>query len=242
MLKVTARFLNLLPHSTTPHWIHWPPGTPPPWCCPRSLPAWVLVPSPILILIPSSLALPRLLLPALPPSPWTTSSQRPSDTLVLTEILEIRLHKNKVGGYAYNYANTLLPQIERVLERQLYEDSSDGMKGLARNVSNSLNEYKSTIHTKKRDVLVASRAAADCASTDNITVNPEIVNNSDMQDKANRQNVFRLSAIGVKEGTAEGITKIARMDITNPILRTTDNSKFISVDQYQIHQLFTTIK
>ena len=163
-------------------------------------------------------------------------------TRVLTEMSDIRLHKNKVCGYAYNYANTLLQQIERVLERQLYEDSANGMKGLKRNFSNVLSKYKSTVHIKKRDVLVASRAAADCLSTNNITVKPEIVNNSNAQDEANRQNVFRLAAIGVKEGTAEGITKIFRMDITNPILRTTDNSKFKLVDQYQIQQLFTTIK
>ena len=39
----------------------------------------------------------------------------------------------------------------------------------------------------------------------------------------------------------EGITKIVERDITNPILRTTDKSDFKSVDQYQIHQLFTAI-
>ena len=32
-------------------------------------------------------------------------------TRVLTEMSEICLHKNKVGGYAYNDANTLLTQI-----------------------------------------------------------------------------------------------------------------------------------
>ena len=37
------------------------------------------------------------------------------------------------------------------------------------------------------------------------------------------------------------ITKIVGRDITNPILRTTDNSNFNSVDKYQIHQLFTAI-
>ena len=103
-------------------------------------------------------------------------------TRVLTEMSDIRLHKNKVCGYAYNYANTLLQQIERVLERQLYEDSANGMKGLKRNVSNALNKYKSTIHIKKRDVLVASRAAANLASTNKITVDPEITNNSDTQE------------------------------------------------------------
>ena len=61
-------------------------------------------------------------------------------TRVPTEMLEIRLHKNKVGGYTYSDVNTLLTQIERVLERQLFEDSSDGMKGLANDISNALNE------------------------------------------------------------------------------------------------------
>ena len=61
-------------------------------------------------------------------------------TRILTEMLDIRFHKNKVGGYAYNDANTLLTHIEHVLKRQLYEDSSDGMKGLASNVRNVLNE------------------------------------------------------------------------------------------------------
>ena len=101
---------------------------------------------------------------------------------VLKEILEICLHKNEVCGYAYNDANTLLTQIERVLERKLFEDSSDGMKGLASDNSNALNEYKSTINIKNRDVLAASRAAANIVSTDKSTVEPEITNNSDAQD------------------------------------------------------------
>ena len=84
-------------------------------------------------------------------------------------------------------------------------------------------------------MLSASRAAAKCASTDDSTVDPEIANNSDTQDGAYRQKVFRLAAIGIKEGIAEGITKIAGREITNTILRTTDNSDFKSVDQYQIH-------
>ena len=55
---------------------------------------------------------------------------------------------------------------------------------------------------------MASRATAKRASTDNINVEPEIDNNNGAQDKANIQNVFRFTAIGVKEGIAEGITKI----------------------------------
>ena len=61
-------------------------------------------------------------------------------TRVLTEILEICLHKKKVGVYAYNDTNTLLSQIKRVLKRQSFEDSSDGMKGPASNISNTLND------------------------------------------------------------------------------------------------------
>ena len=49
-------------------------------------------------------------------------------TMVLTEMSEICLHKNEVGGYAYNDANTLLTQIERVLKRQLYKGFGDRMK------------------------------------------------------------------------------------------------------------------
>ena len=90
-------------------------------------------------------------------------------------------------------------------------------------------------------MLTTSREAADRASTKNITIEPEITNNSDAQDEDYRQNVLRLYTISFKEGIAEGITKIVGRDITNPILRTTDNSDFKSVDQYQIHQLFTAI-
>ena len=79
---------------------------------------------------------------------------------VLTEMLEICLHKNEVGGYAYNDANKLITQIERVLKRQLFEDSAKGMMGLTSVVGNTLNDYKSTVHIKKLDILSASRAAA----------------------------------------------------------------------------------
>ena len=157
-------------------------------------------------------------------------------TRVLREMSEIRLQKNEVGSYAYNEVNTLITQIERVLEWKLFKDSTDGM-----NVGNALNKYNLTVHIKKIDVLAALRAAAERASTDNRTVKPDIDNNSDVLDKADRQNVFFHAAIGVNKGILEGITKIVGSDITNPILRTTDNSNFKLVDQYHIHQLFTTI-
>ena len=59
------------------------------------------------------------------------------------------------------------------------------MKGLASYISNSFNEYRSTINIKKRDMLTSSRAAEDLVSTDDSTVDTEITNNSDAEDKAN---------------------------------------------------------
>jgi hypothetical protein len=47
---------------------------------------------------------------------------------VLAAFTAIDLRKNKVGGYAYNDANTLITEIKRVLAEQLYEDSTDEMK------------------------------------------------------------------------------------------------------------------
>ena len=119
-------------------------------------------------------------------------------TRVLMEMLEFCLHKNVVGGYAYKDVNTLLTHIKRVLERQLYEDSAVRMKGLASNVINAINDYKSTIHIKKRELLAASRAASERANTNDRTVKPKIANNSDAQGEADQQNVFCLAAIGVK--------------------------------------------
>ena len=61
-------------------------------------------------------------------------------TRVLKDMSEIRLHRIEVGGYAYNDVDTLITQIERVLERQLFEDSADVMKGLANSARNALND------------------------------------------------------------------------------------------------------
>ena len=135
----------------------------------------------------------------------------------------------------------LLTKIERVLKRHLFEGSSDGMKGLASDIRNALNKYKSTINIKRRDVLAASIVASDLVSTDDNTAKPEITNGSNAYDKAERHNVFRLTAIGIRKDIEDGITKIVGKDTTNPILRTTDDSDLKDVDEYHIHQLFTSI-
>ena len=161
---------------------------------------------------------------------------------VLAAFAAIDIRKNEVGGYAYNDANMLVTEIKRVLAEQLFEDSTDGMKGLLSTATNTLTEYKATISIKRKDVLKDSKdAAARLSSSSGTTVQPEIAINSDAQEEADRQNTYRLAAIGVKEGVAAGITKIVGKDITNPILRTSDGISFKSVDQYQLHQLITAI-
>jgi hypothetical protein len=116
------------------------------------------------------------------------------------------------------------------------------MKGLLSTATNTLTEYKATISIKRKDVLKDSKDAAPRLSSSSGTmVQPEIATNSNAQEEADRQNTYRLAAIGVKEGVAAGITKIFGKDITNPILRTTDGISFKSVDEYQLHQLVTAI-
>ena len=47
--------------------------------------------------------------------------------------------------------------------------------------------------------------------------------------------------IGVKEAVAEGITALVGEAITNPVLWTADGSDFHGVDEYELHQLYTTM-
>ena len=161
---------------------------------------------------------------------------------VLAAFAAIDICKNEVGGYAYSDPNTLVTEIEHVLAEQLFKDSMDGMKGLLSTAKNTLTKYKATISIKRKDVLKDSKDAADhLSNSSGTTVQPEITTNSDAQEEVDRQNTYRLAAIGVKEGVAAGITKIVGKDITNPILRTTDGISFKSVDEYQLHQLVIAI-
>ena len=155
---------------------------------------------------------------------------------MLLAFTAIDLHKNEVGGYAYNDANMLVTEIECVLAEQLFEDSTDGMKGLLSTAKITLTDYKAHIIIKHKDVLKDLKDAADrlsSSSSSGTTVQPEIATNSDAQEEADRQNTYRLGAIGVKERVAAGITKLVGKDITNPILQTTDGISFKSVDDYQ---------
>ena len=128
---------------------------------------------------------------------------------MLAAFAAIDIHKNKDGGYAYNDANMLVTEIERVLAEQLFKDSTDGMKGLLSTAKNTLIEYKATISIKPKDVLKVSNDTADHLSNNSgTTVQPEIATNSEAQKEADRQSTYQLVAIRVKEGVAAGITKI----------------------------------
>jgi len=156
---------------------------------------------------------------------------------VLAAFAAIDIRKNEVSGYAYNDANTLITEIKCVLAEQLFGYSTDGMKGLISTAKNTLTEYKATISIKCKDVLKDSKDAADrLSNSSGTTVQPEIATNSDAQEEADRQNTYQLAAIGVKEGVAAGITKIAGKDITNPILRTTDGISSAPPTRHRHHR------
>ena len=124
--------------------------------------------------------------------------------------------------------------------RQCFEETSDGMKGLKDKTPNVLTEMKAGVEVTKAAVLKAPRDKEAAASTSSITVAPEI-GKDDARKEADQQNTFRLAVIGVKEAVAEGITALVGEAITNPVLRTADGSDFCGVDEYQLHQLYTDI-
>ena len=139
---------------------------------------------------------------------------------------DIFIHKNDVGGYEYNTTVTLINQINRVIEQQLFEESADGTVGLSSATLNTLTGNQSNVSIKKSNVKKKSIAESEAASSKDNIVAPKITTNADAQYKAYRQNTAKLAAIGVKEAIAAAITSIVRAQITNPILRTKDGSDF----------------
>ena len=59
---------------------------------------------------------------------WSDAQAR-----VKAQMQELSIAKNNSGGYKYNAAVTLIKQINRVLEKQLFEESADGMVGRQQN-------------------------------------------------------------------------------------------------------------
>ena len=125
---------------------------------------------------------------------------------VKAQMQEISINKNNAGGYEYNAAVTLIKQINRVLDQQLFKDSADGMVGLSSETPNTLTNYKSNVAIKKSDVKRQSIAEARAASSTINVVAPDITTNADAQDEADRQNMAQLASIGVKEAIAAAIT------------------------------------
>ena len=72
------------------------------------------------------------------------------------QIKELSITKNDVVSYKYNAAVTLIKQINRVLEQQLFEESANSMVGLVSKTPNTLTNYKSNISIKKSDVKIQS--------------------------------------------------------------------------------------
>ena len=119
-------------------------------------------------------------------------------------IAALTLHKNDTRSYAYDDALIFgKKQVERKLERQHYEGTDDGMKGLLGPSPNSLNKEKLTKVYTRASILKASKAAAKEAtkaakatSASAIDVEPEITIGTNAQEEADHLNMFRLAVIG----------------------------------------------
>ena len=120
---------------------------------------------------------------------------------VTGDMTALCLHKNEVGSYAYNDAAVLCKMIDRVMERQCFEETADDMKGLKDETPNVLMEMKAGVAVTKAAVLKASRDKATAASTLLITVDPEI-GKDNAREEADRQNTFHLAVIVMKEAVA----------------------------------------
>ena len=148
------------------------------------------------------------------------------------------LPKDSVGGYRYNHAVTFVENTEGVLEDEYFETAGDGMKGLLSETTNELTGFKANVAITRADIKKASKDAAALVSSREVA---EITKNEDAQEEANRQNVFRLTSIGVKEGMAKEITARVGTAITNPILRHPDGIRMKKVDKYLLHQLVEAV-
>ena len=112
--------------------------------------------------------------------------QSDAQARVKAQMQEMSITKNNVSVYEYNAAVTLIKQINRILEQQLFEESADDMVGLSSKTPNTLTNFKSNVAIKKRNVKRQSIAEAQAASSTINIVVPKITKNADAQDKADR--------------------------------------------------------
>ena len=108
------------------------------------------------------------------------------------------------------------------------------MKGLLADATNGLSSILLTKLVTRYSVLKESKATPAAASISMITMEPEIKYKANTQEDANRINMFRLAAIGAKEGAAAGISKVVGTDITDATLRTTNGQDFKTVDEFTL--------
>ena len=115
------------------------------------------------------------------------------------------------------------------------------MKGLLANATNDLNAILSTKLVSCSSVLKDSKVTATEAFTSTNMVAPEITTNTDAQVEADMISMFRLAAIGAKEGAAAGISKVLGTDITDTTCCTTDGQDFTMVDEYTLYALMQAV-
>ena len=63
----------------------------------------------------------------------------------------------------------------------------------------------------------------------------------DAQEDADRINMFRLAAIGAKDGAAPVISKVLGTDINNAMLCTTDGQVFRTVDKSTLYAIMRAV-
>ena len=116
------------------------------------------------------------------------------------------------------------------------------MKVFLADATNDLNSIKSNKLVNRSSVIKASKRATEAATAlANLTVDPAIKTNQDAQEEANRLNMFRLAAIGLKEGVAVGISKVFGTDITDTTLRTTDGKDYKTANEYNLYNLMKEV-
>ena len=93
--------------------------------------------------------------------------QSDAQVRVKAHMQELSITKNNVRGYGYNALVTLIKQIYRVPEQQLFEESADGMVGLSSETPNTLTNFKSNVTIKKINVKRQSIAEAQAGKFNN---------------------------------------------------------------------------
>ena len=160
-------------------------------------------------------------------------------------ILGLPLKKNESGNYNHADAQIFLKQIDRELERQHNEFTSDGMKGLvSADPDNALVKLRSTVTITWKDVLKASKKAAvakQARTGKTEDAKPDIESPTDAREEADRQNIARLAAIGAKEGVIDAIQEKIGSAITDSVLETSDGTESKTVDQIELHVLLKTV-